>query len=85
MTSMQQNIIYQGNSVISIETIRKLRLIAYVLVFLHASFAVFFLNGGFAHAQNTIQVSESAQEQEKRSEHDSPANCTTILPKGWPF
>lgn len=30
----------------------KLRLIAYVLVFLHASFAVFFLNAGSAHAQN---------------------------------
>ena len=98
---MQQNIIYQGNSVISVETLpeyshpvaikiplkrlcsakettiypnicsrpslpcrfiniggntlhlhQKLRLIAYVLVFLHASFAVFCLNVGSAHAQN---------------------------------
>jgi hypothetical protein len=28
------------------------KLRAYVLVFLHASFAVFCLDGGFAHAQN---------------------------------
>jgi PAS domain S-box-containing protein len=40
-------------------------LIAYVLVFLYASFAVFCLNAGFAHAQNTSQVSESAQKQNK--------------------
>jgi hypothetical protein len=43
----------------------KLRLIAYVLVFLHASLAVFCLNAGFVHAQNTIQASASAQAQEK--------------------
>ena len=52
---------------------RKLRLIAYVLVFLHASFAAFFLNAGFAHAQNTAQVSESAQEQEKPQISLTPA------------
>jgi ABC-type amino acid transport substrate-binding protein len=122
MTSMQQNIIYQGNSLISVETLpeysqpvvikkplkrlsmakettryphicsrpnlprrfiniggntlhlhRKLRLIAYVLVFLHASFAVFFLNADSAHAQNTAQVSESAQEQEKPQISLTPA------------
>ena len=41
----------------------KLRLTAYILVFLHASLAAFRLNVGFAHAQNIIQVSESAQAQ----------------------
>ena len=51
----------------------KLRLIAYALVFLHASFAAFFLNAGFAHAQNTIQVSESAQEPEKPQISLTPA------------
>jgi ABC-type amino acid transport substrate-binding protein len=40
-------------------------LTAYVLVFLHASLAAFFLNAGFAHAQHTIQASESVQKQEK--------------------
>lgn len=38
---------------------------AYILVFLHASLAAFRLNVGFAHAQNIIQVSESAQAQKK--------------------
>jgi hypothetical protein len=114
MASLQQNIIYRGNSVISVETqsncsqpmvnknhlkrpcraketachlhicsrlrlscrfnniggdtqhlYRKLRLIAYVLVFLHASLAAFFLNTGFAQTQNTSQVLEPAQKQEK--------------------
>jgi len=51
----------------------KLRLIAYVLVFLHASFAVLFLNAGFAHAQNTSQVSESSQKQEKPQISLTPA------------
>lgn len=52
---------------------RKLRLIAYVLFFVHAFFAVFFLNAGFTHAQNTAQVSESAQEQEKPQISLTPA------------
>jgi len=43
----------------------KLRLTAYILVFLLASLAAFRLNVGFAHAQNIIQVSESAQAQKK--------------------
>ena len=51
----------------------KLRLIAYVLVFLYASLAAICLNAGFAHAQNTTQVSESAQEQEKPQISLTPA------------
>ena len=122
MTSVHQNIVYQGNSAISVETLPefslpvvikkplkrlsmaeettryphicsrpslpcrfiniggntlhlhgKLRLIAYVLVFLHASFAVLFLNAGFTHAQKTSQVSESAQKQEKPQISLTPA------------
>ena len=52
---------------------RKLSLIAFVLVFLHASLAVFFLYAGLAHAQNTTPVSESAQKQEKPQLSLTPA------------
>jgi hypothetical protein len=62
-TANKQNIIYHG----------KLRLIAYVLVFLHAFLAVFLLNANFALAQNTIQVSESAQKPEKPQISLTPA------------
>jgi PAS domain S-box-containing protein len=51
----------------------KLRLIAYVLLFLQASFAVFFVSAGFAQDQNTSQVSESAQNQEKSQISLTPA------------
>ncbi len=52
---------------------KNLRLTAYVLVFLHAFFAAFFVNAGFTHDQNTSHVSESAQKQEKPQISLTPA------------